>query len=67
MFDMFPCDLDITPDTFSDVLFISYEIELYPARKKIGFLLLYDYEFTIPYTFDTIPNSQAGHKLPTQA
>ena len=44
-----------------------YEIELTPAGKKIGFNLFYDEYFTIPYVIDTIPNSPAGHQLPTQA
>ena len=39
----------------------------HPSRKKIGFNLLDDKDFTIPYITDTIPNSPAGHKLPSQA
>ena len=46
---------------------IRYEIELPPSGNKIGFNLLDDEDFTIPYLIDTIPNSPAGHQLPTQA
>ena len=44
----------------------TYEIELLPAGNGIGFNLLDDEDFTIPYVIDTIPNSRAGHQLPTQ-
>ena len=45
---------------------LTYEIELPPAGKKISYNLLNDEDFTIPYVVDTIPNSPAGHQLPTQ-
>ena len=35
--------------------------------NKVGFNLLNDEDFTIPYINDTIPNSPAGHQLPSQA
>ena len=38
-----------------------------PSRNKISFNLLYDEYFTTPNIPDTIPNSPAVHKLPTQA
>ena len=38
-----------------------------PSGKKIGFNLLDDEDFTIPYITDTIHNSPAGHQLPYQA
>ena len=46
---------------------LAYEIELPSSGKKTGFNLIDDEYFTIPYVTDTIPNSPAGHKLPTQA
>ena len=64
---MIPCELDLTSTPFNDTPILTYEIELYPSGNKVGFIL-FDYEyFTIPYVTDTIPNSPAGHKLPTQA
>ena len=59
--------LDITSNTFSDETIITYEIELPPSGKKIGFNLLDDEDFTIPYINDTNPNSPAGNQLPSQA
>ena len=41
-------------------------MELPPSGNKVGFNLLDDEYFTIPYITDTIPNSPAGHQLPTQ-
>ena len=38
-----------------------------PQERKIGFNLLDDEDFTIPYITDTIPNSPDGHRLPPQA
>ena len=46
---------------------ITYDIELPPSGKRIGFDLLDDEDFTIPYITDTIPNSPSGHQLPSQA
>ena len=46
---------------------ITYDIELPSSGKKFGFNLLDDEYFTIPYITDTIPNSPAGNKLPSQA
>ena len=53
---MIPRELDITPTPFSDTTIITYEIELTPAGKEIGFNLLNDEYFTITYVTDTIPN-----------
>ena len=36
-------------------------------RKKVGFNSLDDEEFTIPYITNTIPNSSAGHHIPSKA
>ena len=64
---MITYELDITYTISSDTTIITYEIELPPAVKKIGFNLLYDKYFTAPYVTGTTPNLPAGHQLPTQA
>ena len=64
---MIPCELDLTYNSFSSTTILTYEIELPPYEKKIGFSLLDDEDFTILYVTDIIPNSPAGHQLPTQA
>ena len=46
---------------------IKYEIELPPSGQKIGFNLLDNENFTIPYVTDTFPNLPYSHQLPTQA
>ena len=56
--NLIPCELNITPTTFRDTKIITYEIELPPSGKKIGFNLLDDEYFIIPYITDTIPNFQ---------
>ena len=63
---MIPCKLDLTSNPFSNTTILTYEIKLPPSGKKIGFDLLDDEYFTIPYVTDTIPNSLAGHQLSTQ-
>ena len=64
---MVPSDLDFISPTFCDETIITYEHESTPSGKKICLNLLNDNDFTIPYIIDTIKNSPAGHKLPTQA
>ena len=64
---MIPCELDLTSTTFCDTTTLTYEIELSLDGEKIGFYLLDDEDFTIHHVIDTIPNSPAGHQLPTQA
>ena len=54
LLDLIPCELDSTSTQFSDTNILTYEIDLYPDGKKIGFNLLYDKYFTIPYVTDTI-------------
>ena len=66
LLNLIPFELDITYNPFSNTKILTYEIELPPDGKKIGFNLLDDEDFTIPYVTDTIPNSPADHKLPTQ-
>ena len=63
---MIPWELDINSTLFCDTKILTYEIELPPYGKKIGFNSLDDEYFTIPYITDTIPNSPAGHKFPAQ-
>ena len=46
---------------------ITYDIELRSSGKEIGFNLIDDQDFTIPYITDNIPNLPAGHQLPSQA
>ena len=61
---LIPCKTDITYTPFCDATIITYEIDLSPSGKKVGFNLLDDEVFTIPYIIDTIPNSPASHQLP---
>ena len=42
-------------------------MELPPSGKKVGFNLLDDEDFKIPYITDKKPNSLAIHQLPSQA
>ena len=63
---MILCELDLTSTPFCDTKIITYEIELPPSGNKIGFNLLDDEYFTIPFVTKTIPNSPSGHQLPTQ-
>ena len=64
---MIPCKIDLISNPFIDETIITYETELPPSGKKVGFNLLDDEDFTIPYITDTIPNSPDGHQLPSQA
>ena len=65
--NLVPCELDLTYATFFDAKIITYDIELTPDGNKIGFNLLDDNDFTIPYIINTIQNPPAVHQLPTQA
>ena len=67
LLNLIPCEFDLTSTPFSDETIITYDIELPPSGKKIGFNLPDDEDFKIPYITGTIPNSPAGHKLPSQA
>ena len=60
-------ELDLKSTPFCDTQIITYEIELPRSGKKVGFNLLDDEDFKITYITDKIPNSPAGHKIPTQA
>ena len=64
---LIPCKTDITYTPFCDATIITYEIYLSPSGKKVGFNLLDDEGFTIPYITGNIPNLPAGHQLPSQA
>ena len=61
------CKIKFTCNKFCDTKIVTYEIELPPYGKKVGFNLLDDKYFTIPYITDTIPNSPAGNQLPSQS
>ena len=56
-----------TSTPFYDTKMLTYEIELPLVGKKIGFNLLDNEYFTIPYVINTIQNLPADHQLPTQA
>ena len=62
-----PISPDLTSNPFCYTKILAYEIQLPPSGKEVGFNLLDDKYFTIPYVPDTIPNSPDGHQLPTQA
>ena len=62
---MNPCELNITPTPFQDTKILTYDIEVPPSEKKVGFNLLDDEDFTILYVTDTIPNPLAVNQLPT--
>ena len=64
---MIPCELDLTAIPLCDTKMLTYNIELPPYGKKVGFNLLDDEDFTIPYITDTIPNSPDSCRLPTQS
>ena len=49
LLNLIPFELDLTSTPFRDETIITYDIELPPSGKKIGFNLLYDEDFTIPY------------------
>ena len=57
------CEIDITSPPYCDTKLITYEIELPPSGRKVGFNLLDDEDFIIPYITDTIVNSTFGYKL----
>ena len=56
LLNLITCKLDFKSTPFSDETIITYEIELLPSGNKIGFNLLNDEDFKIPYITDTIPN-----------
>ena len=67
LLNLIPCEIDLTSTLFCDKKILTYEIELTPSGQKVGFNLLDDEYFTIPYITDTIPNPPDSHQLPTQA
>ena len=67
LLNLIPCELDLTFTPFSDETIIPYDIELPPSGKKIGFNLLDNEYFTIPYVTDTIPNSPTSHQFPSHS
>ena len=64
---MIPSELDITSTPFCDTTILKYEIELPTSVKQIGFNLLDNEYFRIPYVTDIIPNLPADHQLTTHA
>ena len=67
MINLLPCDIYLRYIEFCDTTFITYELELPPNSKKIGFNLLDDDGFIIPYILNKFKNSHSNHQLPTQA
>ena len=57
LLDLITRELDLTSTPFSDTKIITSNDELTPSVNKVGFNLLDDEYFTIPYITDTIPNS----------
>ena len=51
-----PCEIDLTSTPFHDTTILTYEIELPASGKKVGFNLLDDEDFTIPFITDKILN-----------
>ena len=60
LLNLIPCELDLTSTPFRDTKIITYEIELPLYGNKVGFNLLDDEDFKIPYITDTILNSPVG-------
>ena len=67
LLNLIPFELDLTSTPFWDTTIITYDIKLPPSGKKVGFNLLDDEDFKIPYITDTTPNSPAGHQPPSQS
>ena len=61
LLNLIPCEIDLTSTPFSDTTIITYDIELPTSGNKVGFNLLDDEDFKIPYTTDTITNSPAAY------
>ena len=57
-FNLIPCELDITSTPFCDKKILTYKLKLPPSGNKVGFNLLDDEYFKIPYITDKIPNFQ---------
>ena len=64
---MIPCEIELTSTPFCNTIFFTYEIELPPSRKIVGFNLLDDEDFTIPYITGTTPNSPDVNQPSSQA
>ena len=65
--NLIPCELDLKYNLCFDRTIITYEIQLSPSEKKVGFYLLDDKYFTFPYINYSIPNPPSGHQLPLEA
>ena len=66
MFNLIICEFFIKSTPFCDTIIITYEIELPPSVRKLGFNLLYYLYCTITYVVGTISNSPSVHQLMTQ-
>ena len=64
---LIPFEIDLTSAPFGDKTILAYEIDLPISGKNVGFNLLNDEHFTIPYDVDTIPNSPSSHQFTTKA
>ena len=67
LLNLIPFELDLTSTPFCGTIILTCEIYLRPYVNKVGFDLLDNEYFTIPYITDAIQNSPAGHQLPSQA
>ena len=65
LINLIPRELDIESSPFCDTEILTYKIELPSYGNKVGFNLIDDERFTIPYITDTIKNQQTDNKLPT--
>ena len=54
LLNLISCEPDLKSTQLSNTTILTFEIELPPSGKKIGFNLLDDEDFTIPYVTDTI-------------
>ena len=62
LLNLIPCELDFTSTPVRYTKTVTYQIELPPYVNKVGFNLLDDEDFKIPYITDKIKNSPAGHQ-----
>ena len=65
--NLVPYKLDLSETPFSYKTIFKYELQLPSLGEKIDLKLMNDEKFTITYIFDAIPNSPAGHQIPSQA
>ena len=66
LLNLISCELDLTSTPFHDKTMITYEIELPPSGRKVGFNVLDDEDFKSPSITDTTPNSPSIRHLTAQ-